>query len=212
MTPFPLILSAPSGAGKTTIARRLLELRVDVGLSISATTRACRLHETNGRDYFFLEQDEFARRRGAGEFAECAEVHGYWYGTLRREMDKVLASGRHVLMAIDVQGARACARSFPNSVRVFVLPPSVEVMVARLRARNTESEDAIARRLQTALTEVGAVSEYDYVVINDQLDAAAAQVSAIIDAEMARYARAHGVDERVAAFITELRRGMSANV
>ena len=212
MTPFPLILSAPSGAGKTTIARRVLELREDVGLSVSATTRARRPHEVDGRDYFFLSEDEFASQRVAGEFAECAEVHGRWYGTLRSEMDKMLASGKHVIMAIDVQGARACQRVFPNSVRVFVLPPSVEVMVARLRARNTESEGSIERRLHTALTEVGAVSEYDYVVINDQLDVAAAQVSAIIDAELARYTRAHGVDERVAAFITELRRGMSAHV
>jgi guanylate kinase len=210
--PFPLILSAPSGAGKTTIARRVMELRNDVGLSVSATTRARRAHEVDGRDYVFLTDDEFRRRRAAGEFAECAEVHGRWYGTLRTAMEQVLASGRHVLMAIDVQGARACFRAFPNSVRVFVLPPSVEVMVARLRARNTESEDSIETRLQTALTEVEAVSEYDYVVVNDQLDTAAAQVSAIVEAEMARYTRAHGVDERVAAFISELRRGLPDHV
>jgi guanylate kinase len=210
--PFPLILSAPSGAGKTTIARRVLEMRTDVGLSVSATTRERRPHEVNGRDYYFLDEHEFGRRREAGEFAESAVVHGRRYGTLRSEMDKVLASGRHVLMAIDVQGARTCHVAFPNSVRVFVLPPSVEVMVARLRTRNTESEDSLQRRLRTALGEVDAVSEYDYVVINDKLDVAASQVCAIIDAEMARYTRAHGVDDRVAAFITELRRETSDHV
>jgi guanylate kinase len=163
-------------------------------------------------DYYFLPDDEFVRRRDAGEFAECAQVHGFWYGTLRREVDRVLSGKQHVMMDIDVQGARQFAEAFPDSVLIFVLPPSVEVLVARLRARKTESEESIERRLRSALGEIEAVSEYHYVVINDELDAATGRVSAIIDAEMARTARTHGVDDAVAALLAELRRTISSNV
>jgi guanylate kinase len=207
-----VILSAPSGAGKTTIARRLLATRSDVGYSVSATTRPRRGHEKDGIDYYFLDDAEFQRRRSAGEFAECAEVHGRWYGTLRQEVDRVLGTGRHVLMAIDVQGARQFMGAYPNAVRVFVLPPSVTVLVERLRARNTETDDLIDRRLRTALAEVEAVSEYDYVVVNDQLDKVTGQVAAIIDAESTRLSRAHNVDDTIAALLAELRRAIAANV
>lgn len=162
------------------------------------------------RDYFFLSDEEFTRRERAGEFAESAEVHGRRYGTLRREVERVLAAGRHVVMAIDVQGARQFRAAFPVSVLVFVLPPSVEVLAARLRARNTESEELIERRLRTALQEIEAVQEYDYVVINDELEVAAAQVSAIIDAEMARAGRVRGIEQTVATLVADLRRVISA--
>jgi guanylate kinase len=212
VTPFPIILSAPSGAGKTTIARALLAARSDVGYSVSATTRPRRGHETNGRDYHFLSDDEFRRKRLAGEFAECAEVHGRWYGTLRREVDAVLGAGRHVIMAIDVQGARQFAQAYPKSVRVFVLPPSVEVLIERLRARNTESDDLIDRRLRTARQEIEAVGEYDYVVVNDQLPVVTKQVSGIIDAEMSRVPRAKAVDDTISALLADLRRAIAAHV
>jgi guanylate kinase len=212
VTPFPIILSAPSGAGKTTIARALLAARPDVGYSVSATTRPRRGHETNGRDYHFLSDDEFRRKRLAGEFAECAEVHGRWYGTLRREVDAVLGAGRHVIMAIDVQGARQFAQAYPKSVRVFVLPPSVEVLIERLRARNTESDDLIDRRLRTARQEIEAVGEYDYVVVNDQLPVVTKQVSGIIDAEMSRVPRAKAVDDTISALLADLRRAIAAHV
>ena len=212
MTPFPIILSAPSGAGKTSIARQLLGSRRDVGYSVSATTRPRRGHETEGKDYHFLSDDEFRRKRASGEFAECAEVHGRWYGTLRREVDAVLAAGKHVIMAIDVQGARQFARAYPKSVRVFVLPPSVEVLIERLRARNTESGDLIERRLRTAQQEIEAVGEYDYVVVNDQLSVVTREVSAIIDAEMARVPRATAVNDAISALLADLRRAIAAHV
>jgi guanylate kinase len=210
--PFPIILSAPSGGGKTTIARKVLSSRVDVGYSVSATTRQRRPDETHGVDYYFLPDDEFTRRRDANEFAECAHVHGYWYGTLRREVDRVLGGKQHVMMDIDVQGARQFAKAYPDSLLIFVLPPSVEVLIARLRARKTESEESIERRLNSALGEIEAVSEYHYVVVNDEIEAATRRVSGIIDAEMARTARAHGVDDTVAALLADLRRTISSNV
>jgi guanylate kinase len=212
MISFPIILSAPSGAGKTSIADGMLRARQDVGYSVSATTRPRRAHETDGTDYFFLTPDEFLRRRLAGDFAESAEVHGRWYGTLRSEVQRVLGSGRHVLMDIDVQGAREFHRSFPESVRIFVLPPSLEVLISRLRGRNTESDESIEVRLRTAMTEIEAVGDYDYVVINEVLDVATAKVCAIVDAEMTRVSRLGGEDGKVARLLSELRRGMSANV
>lgn len=211
MTPFPVILSAPSGAGKTTIARALLASRKDVGYSVSATTRPRRPHERDGKDYHFLSEADFARRRESGEFAECAEVHGRWYGTLRSEVDGVLGAGKHVLMAIDVQGARQFAKAYPKSVRVFVLPPSVDVLIERLKARNTESGEMIDRRLRTARREIEAAGEYDYVVVNDQLSAVTHQVAAIIDAEMRGVPRPHGVDETTSALLADLRREIAAH-
>ena len=143
MSTFPVILSAPSGGGKTTIARRLLERRSDVGYSVSCTTRAAREGEVDGRDYRFLGASEFVERRDAGEFAEWAEVHGHLYGTLRSEVERVLASGRHVLMDIDVQGARQFHVAFPDTVLVFVLPPSGEVLKSRLAGRKSGPIDVL---------------------------------------------------------------------
>jgi guanylate kinase len=209
MTPFPVILSSPSGGGKTTIARRILAARTDVGYSISATTRPRREDEQEGVDYHFLSVVDFEAKRGAGEFAECALVHGQWYGTLRAEVDRVLGSNRHVLMAIDVQGARQFSGVYPSSVLVFLLPPSVDALIARLRGRNTESAESIARRLRTALTEMEAIGEYEYVVVNDSLEAATYAVSAIIDAEAVRLRRRNGVNATVTGLISDLRRAVA---
>jgi guanylate kinase len=204
VNPFPLVLSAPSGGGKTTIARRLLERRSDVGYSISCTTRRPRAGEQTGRDYFFLTPEEFRARRERGEFAESAEVHGQWYGTLRSEIERVLSQGKHVIMDIDVQGAAQLSRAFPQSVLVFVMPPSAEVLLDRLRARKTEDPASLARRMINALEELRRAEEYQYVVVNDELDGAVARVSAVIDAETSRRDRLPDLEKQVKSLIARL--------
>lgn len=204
MNPFPIILSSPSGGGKTTIARHLLELRGDVGYSVSCTTRAPRPREVDGKDYYFLTHDEFLRRRLAGDFAESAEVHGNLYGTLRSEIARVLGNGQHVIMDIDVQGARQIREAFPTSVTVFVLPPSGEVLLERLRNRKTESPRQLVSRLNSALQELRAVEEYEYVVVNDDLEHAVQRVAAILDAEVVSRERVSGLRQQVKQLIHRL--------
>ena len=204
MIPFPIILSAPSGAGKTTIAKRLLQARRDIGYSVSATTRAPRDGEVHERDYYFMSREEFERRRAAGEFAEWAEVHGNLYGTLRSEVERVLAAGHHVLMDIDVQGARQFHRAFPDSVLVFVLPPSAEVLLKRLAGRSTEDPATLALRLRNARDEIAAIGDYQYVVVNDDLDKAIDYVLSIIKAESKRRERTRALDDQVARLIEQL--------
>lgn len=204
MTTFPIILSAPSGGGKTSIARVLLEQRTDVGYSVSCTTRLPRQGEVDGHDYYFLSVGEFEAKRERGEFAESAEVHGKLYGTLRREVERVMGTGRHVVMDIDVQGATQFVKAFPETVLIFVLPPSAEVLLARLTARKTEDRGSLVRRLRSARQELAAVGMYHYVVTNDDLRRAADQVSSIVDAEGARHNRVHELDDQIAQLIDGL--------
>jgi guanylate kinase len=201
---FPVILSAPSGGGKTTIAREVLRRRDDIGYSVSCTTRTPRPGEVDGKDYYFLSRSEFARKRDRGEFAESAEVHGNLYGTLRSEVERVLASGRHVMMDIDVQGATQFRRVFPQSVTIFVLPPSADVLLERLRGRQTESKEQLAARLSSALQELQAVDEYEYVVVNDTLEPAVQRVESIIDAEFVNRERVKGLRHQVAELVQRL--------
>ena len=206
MKPFLLVLSSPSGGGKTTIARRVLQRRSDLGYSVSATTRPMRGGERGGVDYHFLSREEFTRRREAGAFLEWATYGGYLYGTLRSEVEDILASGRHAVLDIEVEGARRIRETFANSLHLFLLPPSAEVLVERLRGRNTERPGAIRDRMVRAAEELAAVSEYDYVIVNQELDLAVTQVIAIIDAESRRVAR----QDTLPAFVEGLRRDVIA--
>lgn len=206
MTAFPIILSAPSGGGKTTIANALLSRRQDLGYSVSCTTRQPRAGEIPGKDYYFLSRTEFLTKRERGEFAESAEVHGNLYGTLRSEVLRVIESGKHVLMDIDVQGAVQFTRVFPQSVTIFILPPSADVLLDRLRMRQTESAQQLADRLQSALQELQSVDEYEYVVVNDNLDQAINRICSIVDAEVSSRERVVGLRTQVALLIDQLER------
>lgn len=206
MTPFLLVLSSPSGGGKTTIARALLQARSDVGYSVSATTRPPRHGEKDGHDYHFLSAGEFERRVAAGDFLEHATYGGNRYGTLRTEIARVLGGGRHAVLDIEVEGARQVMERMPDAVRVFVLPPSAKVLVERLRGRDTETPDARRIRLARAADELLAVTEYDYVVINEHLRDAVNEVGAILDAESSRVARRRDL----AGFVEILRQGVAA--
>jgi len=196
VTPFLLVLSSPSGGGKTTIARRLLASRSDIGYSVSATTRAMRPGEVNGRDYWFLSEDEFEAKVMAGEFLEHASYHGRRYGTLRSEVERHFAAGRHVVLDIEVNGARQVRRQMSGAVLVFVIPPTGAALVERLAARRTEDRAALEGRLAIATDELAVASEYDYVVVNEELERAVQEVAGILEAESRRVCRQDDLESR----------------
>lgn len=206
--PFPIVMSAPSGGGKTTIARLLLGRRTDVGYSVSCTTRAPRPGERDGVDYHFLSRHEFDQRAARGEFAEWAEVHGNRYGTLRSAVREVMQAGRHVMLDIDVQGARQVTAAFPDAVTIFIIPPSVEVLVARLLGRKSESEEALALRLRNARTELLEAERYQYVVVNDELERSVGEVDRIITEESVKRERLPALGEEVEGVIAHLLAGL----
>jgi guanylate kinase len=185
VTPRIVILSAPSGGGKTTITRALLQQRTDVGYSVSATTRAPRPGEVDGVAYHFATRAEFERRVAVGDFLEWATYAGNLYGTLKGEVDAVLASGRHALLDIEVQGADQVWQRCPppQSMRIFILPPSGREWMERLVGRETESRESLARRADRAIWEIRQALSWEHIVINDELAHAVAEVGAIVDAE-----------------------------
>ena len=178
-----IIISGPSGAGKGTVLRRVREEGLfPLVMSVSATTRAKRPGEEDGVDYFFLTREDFLARRGRGEFLESFEVYpgGALYGTLAEPVMRQLKAGKWVVLEIDVKGARQVRRSFPDAVSIFVQPPSFEVLEERLRGRGTESEESLAKRLAQAKSELASADEYKYRVVNDRLDDAVADLTAIL--------------------------------
>lgn len=178
-----IIISSPSGGGKGTLIREILQSVPDIGYSVSLTTRAPRFGEEDGRDYHFVTQQEFQDCIDRGGFLEYAEVHGNLYGTSRDQTDRITAEGRDVILEIDVQGAIAVLEKVPDAVSIFILPPSFEVLKARLTARNTEDAAGLALRLRNSITEVMQYERFDYVIVNEEVPVAARLLSSIILAE-----------------------------
>jgi guanylate kinase len=190
-------VSAPSGTGKTTVAERLAELVPNITLSRSYTSRQARVGEQDGVDYHFVPRERFEAMIAAGEFLEWADVFGNLYGTCAPETERLLSSGRDVVLVIDVQGAqqvRDCGLAF---VSIFVLPPSFEVLEQRLRGRSKDSDAAIRRRLDVASSEVSSYHDYDYVIVNDEIEAAVDALRAIVMAERARVNRMRPVADSI---------------
>ena len=180
------VVSAPSGTGKTTVVERLVQVVDDLALSRSYTSRALRPGETDGVDYNFITRARFEEMVSANEFLEWADVFGNLYGTCATDVERELASGRDIVLVIDVQGARQVRLRYANTVGVFVMPPSFDVLERRLRGRSKDPEEAMQRRLRTARQEVAAFAEYDYVIVNDELAACVERLRAIVLAERAR--------------------------
>jgi guanylate kinase len=191
------IVSAPSGAGKTTLVERLVEQLPHLRMSRSYTSRAARQGETDGVDYNFVSRERFEAMSAAGEFLEWAEVFGNLYGTCAEDTDRMLAGGDDVMLVIDVQGARKVRARGLSTRTVFVMPPSFGVLEQRLRGRSKDSEDAIQRRLQVAREEIAAFTEYDFVVVNDEVTAAVDRLRGIVVAERARLQRMQAEAETI---------------
>jgi guanylate kinase len=176
-----IVVSAPSGAGKTTIVKAMMEKYPSLLFSVSAATRPRRETEIDGKDYFFLSRQEFERRIRAGELVEWEEIYGNLYGTLKSEIDQALSSGKAMLFDIDVKGGLSIKKTYPNdSVLIFIKPPSIEILEARLRGRKTEDETTFKRRMDRVAMELGMVSQFDYQVVNDDLQKAIAEVDKLV--------------------------------
>ncbi|HEX2094807.1 MAG TPA: guanylate kinase [Longimicrobiaceae bacterium] len=207
---FPVILSAPSGGGKTTVARMLGARRDDIAFSVSATTRTPRHDEQDGRDYWFVAPEEFRRMADSGELVEWAEVHGNLYGTPRRNLDEAIAAGKYLVLDIDIQGARQVRERIPGAVLIFILPPSGNALADRLLGRGSEKEEEMRRRLRNAGGEIRSAAEFDYVVMNEDLEATVDAVEAILAAESHRVWRIPGLGEEIERLCAQVDRRLAA--
>lgn len=192
---FLIILISPSGGGKSTIARVILQEVPGVAYSISYTTRLPRGTEVNGKDYYFVSEDEFIQRKKTGEFLETANVHGHYYGTSREKIQNILNSGQHAILDIDVQGALQIRKGDIDNITIFILPPSEKILKERLVKRATDSSAVIEKRLTNARQEISYLHQFDYLVINDRLEEAVNRVTSIIRAEECRLMRYNKIDE-----------------
>jgi guanylate kinase len=189
MTGLLFIVSAPSGAGKSSLVNAVLAQDPGLRLSISYTTRAPRPGEANGREYHFIDRDAFLAMAAAGDFLESAEVHGNFYATSQRQIDEIRAGGHDALLEIDWQGAQQVRRLYPDAVGIFILPPSIEELGRRLVARGQDPDATIRRRLAAAEEEMGHAAEFDYVIINKDFDEARRDLAAVIQASRLTLAR-----------------------
>jgi guanylate kinase len=189
MTGILFIVSAPSGGGKTTLVKALLDAEPEVMLSVSYTTRPPRPGEVSGRDYHFVSAEAFERMREAGEFLESAVIYGNHYGTSRKWIAEQVKQGRDILLEIDWQGAQQVRRLMPETVGIFILPPSLEVLAERLKGRSQDRPEIIEQRLAAARQEIGHAGEFDYVIINEDLNRAALDLRSIIRAERLKLSR-----------------------
>ena len=193
-----LVMSSPSGAGKTTLSRRLLAADPMITMSVSVTTRAPRPGEVNGRDYHFITQEEFGRLRDRGDLLEYAEVFGNFYGTPRRPVTEALQAGRDALFDIDWQGTQQLGAAMQDDVvRIFILPPSAEELRERLIGRAQDSASTVAKRMAKAADEISHWPEYDYVIVNDDIGKASVEIEAILTAERLRRRRQVGLTDFV---------------
>ena len=197
------VVSAPSGTGKTTVVERLVQIVPDLALSRSYTSRAARAGEADGVDYNFVTRTRFEEMIAAELFLEWADVFGNLYGTCATDTEEFLSRGKDLVLVIDVQGARQVRQRYAGTVGVFVMPPSFEVLEQRLRGRSKDAEDAMQRRLRTARNEVAAFVEYEYVIVNDALDACVDRLRAIILAERAKLNAVRGEAEKIVETFTE---------
>lgn len=187
-----VVVSGPSGVGKSTVVRKLLKLDKNLSISISATTRPPRPGETHGEHYFFASQAEFDRMVKRGEFVEWAKVHGYYYGTPYDQLKDEVAGGKTVVCEVDVQGAASIRESLEDgkmqtaAVFIFLIPPSVDILAFRLKKRKTEDQEVVNYRLRAAIAELQVMEKYDYIVVNDKVDTAAEKIKAIINVERER--------------------------
>jgi guanylate kinase len=199
-----LVIAAPSGAGKTTLARALVERHQDIEFSVSATTRPKRNYEEGSRDYHFVDEAEFARLQEKGELLEWAVVHGRRYGTPRAEVEQRLKEGQVVVLDIDVKGAGQVRQALPQAVLVFVLPPSGEELRRRLAKRDSEPAGERRVRLEAARQELRAAGLFDYIIVNDDFELALARLEAIVTAERAKVSRSANLVQRINALDQEL--------
>jgi guanylate kinase len=200
-----LVISSPSGAGKTTLSRRLLDHDPHITMSVSVTTRPPRPGEVDGRDYFFISKERFEAMRNAGELLESAEVFGNCYGTPKGPVEHSLAKGRDVLFDIDWQGTQQLAQAMQDDlVRVFILPPSVEALRDRLISRAQDPMVVVAKRMAEASREISHWAEYDYVIVNDDLETADREICAILAAERLKRKRRIGLTAFVRSLLDKL--------
>ena len=204
--PLVLIISAPSGSGKSTLVKRLIDENPNIDFSTSVTTRPPRAGEVDGESYDFVDRETFLRMRDNDELLEWAEVFGHYYGTCRKILDESCSRGHDLILDIDVQGARQLAEKLPEAITVFILPPSKKVLELRLRKRSSDPEEVIERRLRDAGKEVAGAGDYNYVLVNDELEETFEELSSILVAERRRNER---MTHKIQSIVESFREGVS---